>query len=468
LQVGTGNNVGIGGFIVTGTAQKTVYLLGIGPSLGGFGVPHPLADPVLELHGPNDTIINDNWMDPPIVVVPFPPGNELESAILTTLDPGAYTVILRGNGTGMGTGLVEIYDLSQGTSSKLGNISTRGFVGTGVDVIIAGFILGGTSGNDPIVLRGLGSSVGVPPALADPRLELRDSSGNLIASDENWQDDPTQAAIISGAGLAPGDPLEAAIAISLAPGSYTGLLIGTDNGTGIGVIEVYDNPVSGTTPSPTPESSATPTATPTPPPPTPTPGNNTCTENFDGVTAPALPAGWTATDPDPGDGVMFTTVTTQADSAPNSVFIPDQDGISDKVLDSRPVTIDSASAVMTFRNSFNTEFSSGVFWDGGVLEISSPNINQGEFLDFTDALVGAECIAGCYTGVIGPFVNGPITGGSMAWAGDSAGFINTVINLGPNLTGQAVTFRFRFFSDEAVAAPGWWIDTISITNASCP
>ena len=457
LQVGIGNMVGIGGFIITGTSPKQIYLRGIGPSLGNFGVPNPLADPVLELHGPNETIINDNWMDPPIVILPFPPNDALESAIMTLLDPGPYTVVLRGNGTGMGIGLVEMYDLNQGSPSKLANLSTRGFVGTNDDIMISGFILGGGTGGDLVVIRGLGLSVGVQPPLADPRLELRDSSGNLLAANENWQDDSSQAAIVSALGLAPGDPSEAAIALSLSPGSYTGLLIGANNGTGIGVIEVYDNPAT-----PTPIPTATPVSSATP---TPTPGGM-CVENFDGVTAPALPSGWTATNLVPGDGVMFTTVTSTVDSPPNSAFIPDQDGISDKVMDSRPVTINSASAVLTFRNNFNTEFSSGKFLDGGVLEISSPNISGGDFVDFTDPQVGATCMAGCYTGPMGSLA-GPITG-RMLWAGDSMGFIDTVIDLGPNLSGQTITLRFRFFSDQAVAAPGWWIDTLSITNSACP
>jgi hypothetical protein len=189
------------------------------------------------------------------------------------------------------------------------------------------------------------------------------------------------------------------------------------------------------------------------------------------VTAPALPAHWVAPNPDPGDGVMWVTTTDTSDSAPNNAFIPDQDGISDKVLDRTGVTITSAGAVMSFRNYFNTEHDlppAEVFWDGYVLEISSPNISGGAFLDITDSHVGGSFVSGGYTGVIDSSANNPLAG-RMAWSGDSGGYIDTVINLGPNLSGQTVTFRFRMGTDEAVAAaPGVRIDTFSITNASCP
>ena len=183
-------------------------------------------------------------------------------------------------------------------------------------------------------------------------------------------------------------------------------------------------------------------------------------ENWDGVIAPALPPGWVASNPDPGDGTMWVTTTVIPESAPNDAFIADQDGISEKVLDRLGVTVMSPSAVMSWRNNYNTEMSGGIFWDGYVLEISSPNISGGDFLDFTDPHIGAFCLAGCYA-------NPPITGRSC-WCGNSGGYIDTVINLGPNLAGQTVTLRFRMFSDEAVAAPGVHIDNILITGASCP
>ena len=255
MRVQTGDNVAIGGFIITGSAPKQVLLRGIGPSLAGSGVPDPLADPVLELHGPPGfpTIINDNSMDwctlpqmPPCFPPdPFqPPGNPLESFIGLWLDPGAYTVILRGHENApTGVGLVEVYDLGQAAASKLANISTRAFVNTGANIMIAGFILGNGAGEDNVILRGIGPSLagsGVPNVLADPTLELRDGNGALMRANNNWQDDPAQAVIITAAGLAPTNQLESGIAATLPPGPYTALLAGLNSGTGIGLIEVYD------------------------------------------------------------------------------------------------------------------------------------------------------------------------------------------------------------------------------------
>jgi hypothetical protein len=253
--------VGIGGFIITGSSSKTVLLRAIGPSLVGFGVPlaEVLADPVMELHGPGAfvTVTNNNWRDTQeaaIQATGIPPTNDLESAILATLAPGNYTAIVRGNGATAaarsGVALVEVYDLDPAadapsggaTDSKLGNISTRAFCGLNSNIIIAGFILG-NGGNDGIIIRGLGpslSAVGVPSVLADPTLELRDTNGTLLVSDNDWQDNPAQEAIITAAGLGPSNTLEAAIAATLPPGVYTALLAGLNNGTGIGLVEVYD------------------------------------------------------------------------------------------------------------------------------------------------------------------------------------------------------------------------------------
>lgn len=250
MLVQTGDNAGIGGFIITGSVPKHVLLRALGPSLTQSGIPDALADPVLELHGPGTfaTIVDDNWMDDPvqkalILADGIPPANDLESAIDATLSPGAYTAVVRGNHDTSGVALVEVYDLSQAVLAKLGNISTRAFVSTGSDIVIAGFILGNQSGNDRIVVRGIGPSLtglGVPNALADPTLELRDSNGTLLVSDNDWQDDPAQAAELTAAGLAPTNPLESAIATTLAPGLYTALLAGLNDGTGIGLVEVYD------------------------------------------------------------------------------------------------------------------------------------------------------------------------------------------------------------------------------------
>jgi hypothetical protein len=250
LRVQTGDQVGIGGFIVTGNAlfSKRVIVRAIGPSLTRFGIPNPLADPVLELHGQNGfvTVINDNWRDTQqaeIEATGLAPTDDLESAIVAMLAPGAYTAIVRGKNNTTGIGLVEVYDLNASAGSKLGNISTRAFVSTGNDIVIGGFILGNGGGNDNVIVRGIGPSLtafGVPNALANPTLELRDNNGTLLVANNDWQDDPVQAAELTAAGLAPTNPLESGIAATLPPGLYTALLAGLNNGTGLGVVEVYD------------------------------------------------------------------------------------------------------------------------------------------------------------------------------------------------------------------------------------
>jgi hypothetical protein len=209
-----------------------------------------LADPILELHGPPGftTITNNNWRDTQeaeIIATGRAPSNDLESAIVKYLPSGTYTAILAGNAGTTGVGSVEIYDLSPPPYPQpwgLTDISTRANVGTGDDIVIAGFILGaGGGGADAIIVRGLGPSLSQwgLTALPDPKLELRDSQGALIASDDNWMDDPNHAAV-QEAGLAPSNNLESAIAATLMPGAYTALLSGVNNGTGIGLVEVYD------------------------------------------------------------------------------------------------------------------------------------------------------------------------------------------------------------------------------------
>jgi len=250
MRVETGDNAGIAGFIITGTAPKHVLLRGLGRSLLQVGVSGVLADPVLELHDPGGfvTVRNDNWRDDPaqaaaIKATGLAPIDDFESAIDATLNPGAYTAVIRGKNDSSGVAVVEAYDLSQSSLSKLGNISTRAFVSTGANIVIAGFILGGNIGNDNVILRGIGPSLsgfGVPNTLANPTLELRNSNGTLLAANNDWQDSPAQAAEISAAGLAPSSNLEAGIAATLPPGAYTALLAGLNNGIGVGLVEVYD------------------------------------------------------------------------------------------------------------------------------------------------------------------------------------------------------------------------------------
>jgi hypothetical protein len=250
MLVQTGDQVGIGGFIITGTASKSVLIRAIGPSLTGFGVPNALANPSLELHGPSGfvPISNDNWQEDPVQMAliqatGIAPTNPFESAIEASLPAGAYTAIIRGDGNTSGVALVEVYDLDQTVDSKLANLSTRALASTGDNIVIAGFILGGSSSDNRIVVRGLGPSltaVGVPNALGDPTLEVRDNNGALLVSNNDWQENSAQASEIAGASLAPSSNFESAIAATLPPGLYTALLSGRNNSAGIGVVEVYD------------------------------------------------------------------------------------------------------------------------------------------------------------------------------------------------------------------------------------
>lgn len=243
-DVGTGEDVLIGGFIVTGTAPKEVILRAIGPSLTLTGV---LADPVLSLHEPDGTVItNDNWRDTQeqqIIATGLQPSSDLESAIVATLDPGSYTAIVSGKNGGTGIALVEVYDLDQSAPSILENISTRGAVGAGDNVVIGGFILGNTQTDATIVIRGLGpslSSEGITDFLADPVLTLYDANGNVLESDDNWKD--SQESELEALNLAPTNDSEAAIVTTLAPGAYTAILEGKSGASGVGLVEVYNLP----------------------------------------------------------------------------------------------------------------------------------------------------------------------------------------------------------------------------------
>jgi hypothetical protein len=474
IFVQTGDTVGIGGFIITGSVPEHVLLRGIGPSLTS-SVAGVLADPVLELHGPCGTLIgsNDNWRDAPnateIQATGLAPTDDHESAIDATLAPGAYTAIVRGNGGTTGIAVVEVYDLDTAAASKLANLSTRAFVDINDNVVIAGFILGNNNGNDMVVVRGLGpslASAGIQGALSDPILELHDSTGSTLITDNDWKDDPVQAAQIIAAGLAPSNPKESAIAATLPPGNYTAILRGVNNTTGVGLVEIYDRGDGSSVPPPPPPASPCPTATATATPtatPTPTPGPaGTCTEDFDGVTAPALPPGWVASNA-VGPGPLWATSPTIPDTAPNDAVVKDSPEISDKRLDSPGIAITSASAQLSFRNNFSLQDG----FDGGVLEVSSPNIAGGAFTDITNAAVGGSFVSGGYTGTISSSQGSPIAG-RMAWSGNSGGYISTVVNLGPNVQGQTIKLRFRLATDQAVASGGWRIDTISIVGGTCP
>ena len=258
LSVGTGNSVLIGGFIVTGAQPKQLIMRAIGPSLPLLGT---LADPTLELHQSDtmgqDVVIasNDNWKDDPsqvaeILATGIPPTDDLESAIVVTLDPvnpsvphsGLYTAILRGKNDSQGvatTGvaLVEVYDLDPTVDSKLANISTRGLVQTDDNVMIGGIIVLGTTSPTNVVVRAIGPSLSLSGTLADPTLDLYDGNGVLFMSNDNWRD--TQEQEIIDTNIQPTNDLESAILVTLNPGAYTAILRGKNMTTGLALVEAY-------------------------------------------------------------------------------------------------------------------------------------------------------------------------------------------------------------------------------------
>ena len=237
----------IGGFIVGGNSGRKILMRALGPSLANFGL-IPLADPTLELHDATGAIIasNDNWMDTQeadILDTGLAPTNALESAILMVLPPGAYTATVQGNNLGpgatSGTALVEVYDISLTVAVGLDNLSTRGPVQRIADPMIAGLVIA-NGDEETVLVRGLGPSLddfGLA-GLSDPRLDLFDADGNLLASNDNWQD--SQSADIEATGLAPSDALEAAILITLSRGAYTAVLSPVEGvAHGIALAEIY-------------------------------------------------------------------------------------------------------------------------------------------------------------------------------------------------------------------------------------
>jgi FlaG/FlaF family flagellin (archaellin) len=245
LRVETGDNVLIAGFIATGTQPKKVIVRAIGPSIPLAGV---LADPLLELHNSSGQLIesNNNWRsdhEAEINATGLQPSNDLESAIVATLpaNGSAYTAIVRGMDNGTGVGLVEVYDLDRTVDSKLANISTRGLVQTGDNVLIAGTIVLGAA-PQKVLVRAMGPSIPVPGALGNPILELRNANGGLIRSNNDWRSD--QETEINATGLQPGNDLESAI-IETLPGNGAGttaIVRGVNDTTGVVLVEVYALP----------------------------------------------------------------------------------------------------------------------------------------------------------------------------------------------------------------------------------
>jgi hypothetical protein len=248
LLIQTGNNVGIAGFVVGGTEAKKVLIRGLGPTLAQFNVTDVMQNPTLELHDSSGSLIttNDNWKDTQqaeITATQLAPPADVEAAILATLQPGAYTAIQRDARGGTGVGLIEIYDVDPLAVSRLINISTRGLVQTGNNVLIGGFSLAAGSGSNNVVVRALGPSLaplGVNNALPDPVVTLYDSNANVITANDNWKD--SQSSAIENTGLQPPNDLDAAILVTLAAGNYTAIVTGKGGSTGVALVEVYATP----------------------------------------------------------------------------------------------------------------------------------------------------------------------------------------------------------------------------------
>jgi phospholipase/lecithinase/hemolysin len=247
--VDTGERVSVAGFIVTGNIAKKVLIRGIGPSLTANGVPTVLANPTLTLFDTagNVTKTNDDWKNSPdaaeIMSSGLAPTNDSESAIIATLAPGQYTAQLAGKDNGTGNGVIEIYDLQSGSSATLANLSTRGYVGAGDNVMIGGVIIG--NGDNPImVFRALGPSLassGIANPLLDPTLDLYDSNGTRIAFDDDWKIPQVQA--VRAVNLVPPDDRESAIVSAfLSPGNYTAVVRGKNGTTGVALVEAYRLP----------------------------------------------------------------------------------------------------------------------------------------------------------------------------------------------------------------------------------
>jgi hypothetical protein len=243
-SVQTGSNVSIAGFIISGTDPKKVLIRAIGPSLAAFGITNALQDPTLELHSGNSLLISDdNWQSAANsgeIPATYQPPNARESAILATLQPGSYTAIMAGSSASTGVGLVEVYDFDDSVDSKLSNVSTRGFVGTGNDVMIGGFIAAGGNGRAEVVIRALGPSLaqfGISNFLADPTVAIYNSNGAVVSSNDNWK--TSQQAAIQGTGLAPANDFESAVLLTLPVGNYTAVVRGKNSSTGVALVEVY-------------------------------------------------------------------------------------------------------------------------------------------------------------------------------------------------------------------------------------
>ena len=232
----------IGGFIIEGDTKKDIVFRALGPSLTNLGVKNALPDPTLEVYESDGVLVqqNDNWTTLPSGAVPagLEPSNPAEAVIVASLAPGSYTAVLRSADGTEGNALCELYDLSPGNSA-VRNISTRGQVGTGDDVMIGGFIIGGTT-PAKIMVRAIGPSLaafGVSGVMPDPVLELHDKDGSLIYQNDNWRAEQAQQIIDTT--LAPSNESESAIIATLAPAAYTAIVHDAGTAQGVALVEVY-------------------------------------------------------------------------------------------------------------------------------------------------------------------------------------------------------------------------------------
>lgn len=256
--VGTGAAQAIAGFVFSDSTAvgKEALVLVKGPSLAASGVAGALDDPVVNLYsGSNVILTNDDWgtgfadiSQAPVSMISLAPTSPYESVLLNRFNSGGYTAIVSGypNGgvAGTGVGLVELYDLEIGSAASLINVSTRGQVGTGANVMIGGFVIQGP-GTKKIIIRALGPSLSAAPfnltgTLQNPTVTLYSGSQVIAQNDDHAQNSASDQAAISAKNLVPTDPRESAIYIVLAPGAYTAIVSGVGGTTGIALVEVYD------------------------------------------------------------------------------------------------------------------------------------------------------------------------------------------------------------------------------------
>lgn len=236
-----GDNNLIVGFIITGSESKRIVLRALGPSLNAAGLSGTLSDPVLRLFNSSNVEIatNDNWQSDPgvgeIQALGLGPNAASEAATIQSLPPGRYTVVVSSKGASTGLALAEVYDLTPNSNSTLANISTRGLVQTGENVMIGGFIV--LDQSEKVIVRAIGPSLPVSGALQDPVLELHNENGAVLQMNDNWRSD--QEAEIKATTVPPKDDRESAIVRTLTPGKYTAIVRGVKETSGVALVEVF-------------------------------------------------------------------------------------------------------------------------------------------------------------------------------------------------------------------------------------